>query len=79
MGITMKAARVNVGLSQVEAALKIGVSKETLSNYERGQSYPDVLILKKIEKVYGVPYHELIFLPKNYALSVKQRRKPNEK
>lgn len=62
MSMTIKAARVNKGYSQAQAAEKIGVSKETLSNYERGKSYPDVPILKKIEEVYGVPYSHLIFL-----------------
>ena len=36
--LTLKACRVNVGLSQETAATKLGISKETLSNYERGRS-----------------------------------------
>ena len=44
-----------------EAAQKIGVSTDTLGNYERGKSYPDIPILRKIESVYGVPYDRLIF------------------
>ena len=62
MAMTIKAARINKGYSQAQAAEKIGISKETLSNYERGKSYPDVPILKKIEEVYEVPYNQLIFL-----------------
>ena len=62
MTMTIKAARINKGYSQAQAAEKIGISKETLSNYERGKSYPDVPILKKIEEVYEVPYSQLIFL-----------------
>lgn len=62
MAITIRAARINKGYSQAQAAEKIGISKETLSNYERGKSYPDVLILKRMEEVYDTPYSDLIFL-----------------
>ena len=65
MAITLKSARVNQGLTQVKAAELIGITVDTLSNYERGKSFPDVPIIQKIEKVYGVSYSDLIFLPKN--------------
>ncbi|TCL35618.1 DNA-binding XRE family transcriptional regulator [Anaerospora hongkongensis] len=70
MKIGLKAARVNKDLTQGEAAKKIGVSKDTISNWERGKSYPDAICIKEIENVYGVNYNDLIFLPKNNALSV---------
>ena len=60
--LTLKAARVNAGLTQVEAAKKIGVSDATLLNYEKGRAFPDVRVLKRIEDVYGVEYRNLIFL-----------------
>ena len=62
MAITLKSARVNKGLTQVKAAKLIGITPDTLSNYERGKSYPDVPIIQKMEQVYGVSYSELIFL-----------------
>ena len=65
MAITLKSARVNKGLTQVKAAELIGITVDTLSNYERGKSFPDVPIIKKIEEVYGVPYNDLIFLSTN--------------
>lgn len=70
MPMTLKAARINKGLTQAQAAEKIGVKVDTLSNYERGKSYPDVPVIKRMEEVYEVPYSELIFLPKNYGLTV---------
>ena len=63
MAITLKSARVNKGLTQVKAAKLIGITPDTLSNYERGKSYPDVPIIQKMEQVYGVSYSELIFYP----------------
>lgn len=72
MAITLKSARVNVNLTQAKAAKLIGITVDTLSNYERGKSYPDVPIIKKIEEVYGVSYSDLIFLPKNYGKTVNK-------
>lgn len=63
MKVTLKAARINRGLTQEEASRQLGVSVETLGNYEKGITYPDIPVLKKIEKVYGVEYSNIIFLP----------------
>lgn len=71
MPITLKAARMNKGYDQNEAAKLIGVSADTLSNYERGKTFPDVPIIKKIEEVYGVNYNDIKFLPDNYEKIVK--------
>lgn len=65
MAITLKSARVNKGLTQAKAAELIGIKVDTLGNYERGKTFPDVPIIKKIEEVYGVSYSDLIFLPSN--------------
>ena len=59
---TLKTARDRLGLSQKEAAKRLGISDDVLSNYERGKTYPNVLMLKKIESVYGVKYDQLLFL-----------------
>ena len=60
--MSLRAARVNKGLSQKEAAEQLGVSKDTIGNWEKGKTYPDVQQLKKIEKLYGIKYHDIIFL-----------------
>ena len=65
--ITLKAARTNSGLTQKEAAEKLEISVETLANYEKGRSFPDVIMLKKIECLYGVGYDNLIFLSEKYG------------
>lgn len=70
MKVSLKTARELKGLKQTEAAKLIGVSKDTLGNYERGKSYPDIPILRKIEEVYGVPYSRIIFLPLDYDKTV---------
>lgn len=64
--ISLKAARVNAGFSQQEAAKMLGVSKATLQNYETGCTVPDILMSRKIEEVYHFPA-DYIFFGKNYA------------
>lgn len=73
MKLSLKTARELRGLKQAEAAALIGVSADTLGNYERGKSYPDIPILRKIEEVYGVPYDRLIFLPLDFGLTETKR------
>ncbi len=70
MKVTLKSAREIKGYKQQEAAKLIGISVDTLSNYERGKSYPDVPTLRKIESVYGFEYSQLIFLPLDYDKTV---------
>ena len=70
--MTLKAARVNKGLNQQEAADIIGVSRTTLQAWETYKSYPTVAQLPAIEAAYNVKYDDIIFLPDNYALSVKE-------
>ena len=67
MSISLKSARFNSKLTQEEAAKKIGVSKNTLLNWERGKSFPDVIKIRMIEKVYNISYNDIDFLPKNYT------------
>ena len=60
--ITLKAARVNAGLSQEEAAKKLEISKKTLCNWENGSSMPRADKIDRICALYGIPYDNLIFL-----------------
>lgn len=64
MRITLRAARMNVNLTQKDAAEKIGVTVDTVGNWERGKSYPDAIQIRRIEEAYHVHYDDLIFLPK---------------
>lgn len=68
--MTLKAARVNCGMNQQEAAEMIGVSRTTIQSWESYRSFPTVLQLPAIEAAYNVKYDDIIFLPKDYALSV---------
>ncbi|MDB6269052.1 helix-turn-helix transcriptional regulator [Lactobacillus amylovorus] len=59
--ITLKAARVNSGLSQKEAAKQLGVAESTLYKWEAGKNKPNVKYLSRIEKVFNLPISNIIF------------------
>lgn len=72
MKITLKAARVNAGLTQDEVAKEVKKSKNTIVNYENGKSVPDIETGKALATLYGCSVDDLIFLPNNCALSTKE-------
>jgi transcriptional regulator with XRE-family HTH domain len=67
MAITLKAARVNAGLTQKEAAKMLKISKGTLASYELYRTIPNVDTAKKIANLYGLEVDGIIFLPDNCA------------
>lgn len=62
MSITLKAARVNKNLTQIEAAKMLGISPDTLRQYEAGNTFPSVPMIAKIEALYAVSYNDIDFL-----------------
>ena len=69
MKITIKAARVNAGLTLEDTAKELGITKNTLINYEKYRTIPDMRIGKAMAKLYGTSVDDLIFLPNDCALS----------
>lgn len=63
--MTLKAARVNAGFGQKEAAKLLKISNCTLSAWENGRSFPNVEKVKAICEIYGISYNDLNFLPNN--------------
>lgn len=63
--ITLKAARVNAGLTQKEAAEKLKISNKTLCAWECGKTMPNVNKIDDICELYGRSYDDIIFLPIN--------------
>lgn len=61
--ISIRAARVNVGLSQKVVADHLGISTKTLSNWENGITSPTADKIPAICELYGVSYDHLNFLP----------------
>lgn len=61
MKLSMKAARVNAGMTQTELAEKLGVAESTLINWEKGRTTPNVKQLRQFCEIVGMP-EDIIFL-----------------
>jgi transcriptional regulator with XRE-family HTH domain len=59
--ITLKAARVNAGLTQSEVAGKLNISVGTLKNWERGKTFPKQPQIEALCELYSVTYDNLFF------------------
>lgn len=59
--ITMKAARVNRGITIKEAAKDLGIGERALYNYEAGITSPPIQVGMAMAKLYDVPLDMLDF------------------
>ena len=57
---TLKQARAEAELSQEEVAEKVGVSRQTVSSWETGKSYPDIASVLALSDAYGVSLDSLM-------------------
>ena len=60
LGNNLFYARKKSGLSQEEAAGKLGVSRQTISKWELDETLPDICQSKKLANMYGLSLDELI-------------------
>ncbi len=66
MQVTMRAARINANLSQIEAAKRLGIGLKTLQNWESGVTSPRVDKMPAICHLYGCTMEDIIFLHNKY-------------
>lgn len=57
--------RVRAGLSQAQAAAKLGISEPTLRKWENDSSVLSYKDMLRISKLYGVPLDYIFFGPNN--------------
>ena len=55
MKITLKAARINAGLKQIDVANKLSVNITTVSNWESGKTKPSIENFRKLCELYKWP------------------------
>lgn len=48
------------GLSQEDLAIELNVSQSTISNYEKGLTFPDVPILERYAMYFDIPITDLL-------------------
>ncbi len=60
IGSKLKNARNNKRLTQEQAAEALGVSRQTISNWENNKSYPDIISVIKMSDIYSVSLDHLL-------------------
>lgn len=60
IGTKLRNARNNAELTQEEIAEKIGVSRQTISNWENNKSYPDIISVIKLSDLYSISLDALL-------------------
>ena len=56
----LKQARTDKNLTQEEVAEKVGVSRQTVYNWEQGKSYPDIASVMIISDICGISLDSLL-------------------
>lgn len=59
--ISLKAARVNAGITMDEACKALKVSKTTILNWEKGYTFPSVDKAIELSELYKLPLENIIF------------------
>lgn len=73
MKISLKAARVNAGLSQKQVGKELKVSNKTVCSWENGKTFPDAQQITALCELYKVNIDNLNFLPSS-SLRVNERQ-----
>lgn len=60
IGNKIKNARMQSGLTQEAAAEALGVSRQTISNWENGKTYPDIVSVIKMSDLYDISLDRLL-------------------
>lgn len=60
IGSKLKKARNEKGITQEQAAELLGVSRQTVSNWENNKSYPDIVSVIKMSDIYSVSLDHLL-------------------
>lgn len=60
IGSKIKKSRMESGLTQEQAAEALGISRQTISNWENEKSYPDIVSVLKMSDLYNVSLDYLL-------------------
>ena len=60
IGVLIRNARNAANLSQEQAAESLGVSRQTVSNWETGKTYPDIISVIRMSDLYSVSLDHLL-------------------
>ena len=60
IGAKIRDARVKSGLTQEQAAEALSVSRQTISNWENGKTYPDIVSVVRMSDLYDISLDRLL-------------------
>ena len=82
IGERLLQARQRVHLTQIEVASKLDISKQSMYNYEKGNTIPPTQLMDKFAKLYGVTSYELStglpFYENSFSLLNQEDSKRND-
>ncbi len=61
MKVSLRAARINAGLSLREAAQRVRISESSLQRYEKGTATPRLSTVRALLALYGAQYDDIDF------------------
>ena len=59
IGVKLKEARLQAGLTQENVAEEIQVTRQTISNWETEKSFPDIVSVIKLSTLYNISLDKL--------------------
>lgn len=62
--ISLAAARVNANMTQEKVAKALGLSTQTIINWENGKTQPKIDQCERLSELYGIPSQNIIFVHK---------------
>lgn len=72
VGSKLKNSRMKAGMTQEFVSEQIGVSRQTISNWENNKSYPDIVSVINLSDLYSVSLDELLKEDKNMINHLKE-------
>ena len=60
IGVKLKEARLQAGLTQENVAEEIQVTRQTISNWETEKSFPDIVSVIKLSTLYNISLDKLL-------------------
>ena len=60
IGAKLKDARMRAGMTQEKVAEEIQVTRQTISNWENEKSFPDIVSVIRLSRLYGISLDQLL-------------------
>lgn len=71
IGLRLKLARSKAGFTQQQAAKKLNISRQTISNWENNKTYPELSLVIEMSEMYDLSLDELLRENTDYVNYIK--------